>query len=103
MNEVNTADEKVAAMPPRRRFQCITIDAESVVINGEDFDAMWQEIESLKRQVAAHDVGVDAERANAWGAVWNRLMEIDPEMHNRKNGGLESALHLINELAARKP
>jgi hypothetical protein len=36
-----------------RRFQCITIDAESVIVNGRDFDAMVSEITRLRGQLDA--------------------------------------------------
>jgi len=93
------ADETVAAADvPRRRFQCITIDAESVVLNGEDFDRMTAELAQLRARV---DKDANRERADAWRKVWERLLDIDPRMNYRASSGLECALSLINELALR--
>jgi hypothetical protein len=94
-----------AAEVPRKRFQCITIDAESVIINGADFDSMTNELAWLRAEVASlranADKGSQDERASAWRTVFERLLEIDPNMAGRTNSGLGDALSLINELAAR--
>jgi hypothetical protein len=93
-----STDRVAAADAPRRRFQCITIDAESVVLNGEDFDRMTAELTRLRADV---DRDKNRECANAWHTVWSVLMDIDPRMHERKVSGLECALDLIHELANR--
>lgn len=91
-------EDVAAADAPRRRWQCITIAVESVVINGADFDAMYAELIRLRAEV---DRDKNRECAKAWHTVFDRLRQIDPQMHERKNSGLESALDLINELANR--
>lgn len=98
MSSHPTNDPVAAADVPRRRFQCITIDAESVVLNGEAFDRMTAELAQLRADV---DRGAVGERAGAWEALYRRLLEIDPRMNERASSGLGSALHLINELANR--
>lgn len=92
-----SADTVAAAERPRRRFQCTTLAAESVVLNASDFDAMSAELDRLRKR----DPGSVDERADAWGTVFERLLEIDPRLGDRANSGLGCALHLINELAAR--
>jgi hypothetical protein len=81
-----------------RRFQCLTLPNDSVLVNGEDYDAMAAELVRLRAEV---DRDKNRECANAWHTVFDRLRQIDPQMHERKNSGLASALDLIDELANR--
>lgn len=100
MNEPShrTNEHVAAAEQPKRRFQCITLPADSVVLNGVDFDAMSAELIRLR---ARADADCNRERAECWDKVWDRFRQIDPSLHQRATTGFGSVMSLIDELANR--